>query len=74
MSDTNYKSRLLEFVQSIGKKHPIYNVLLETGPDHDKEYTIGVFVDEKLIGTGIGKNKKDAEQNAAKDAMTNLHQ
>ena len=73
MSDTNYKSKLLEFVQSSGKKHPTYSVLVATGPDHDKEYTIGVFVEEILIGTGIGKNKKDAEQSAAKDAMLNLN-
>ena len=73
MSDTNYKSKLLEFVQSTGKRHPIYNVLIATGPDHDKEYTIGVFVEEILIGTGIGKSKKDAEQNAAKDALNNLN-
>ena len=73
-ADTNYKSKLLEFVQSTGKKHPIYNVIMATGPDHDKEYTIGVFVEEILLGTGIGKSKKDAEQNAAKDAMVNLQQ
>jgi len=72
MSDSNYKSKLLELVQSNGQKHPTYKVLLENGPDHDKEYTVGVFVGEMLLGTGIGKNKKDAEQNSAKDAISNL--
>jgi ribonuclease III len=73
MFDSNYKSRLLELVQSNGHRHPIYRVLIENGPDHNKEYTIGVFVGDMLLGTGTGKNKKDAEQNSAKDAISNLN-
>jgi ribonuclease-3 len=73
ISDTNYKSKLLEFVQKVGKKPPIYNVLLASGPDHDREYTMGVFVDDVLIGSGKGKNKKEAEQNAANNALDNLN-
>lgn len=73
MTDTNYKSKLLELVQTTAKKPPMYSVIMETGPDHDKEYTVGVFANEQLIGTGIGKNKKEAEQNAAKNAIDNLN-
>jgi ribonuclease-3 len=72
MSDTNYKSKLLEHVQSMGKKPPTYNVITAEGPDHDRTYTVGVHIDELLIGTGLGKTKKDAEQKAAKHALDNI--
>ena len=70
MFDNNYKSKILELIQSKGKQPPIYKVISAVGPDHDKIYTIGVYVDDLLIGMGVGKNKKDAEQNAANDALT----
>lgn len=69
--DNNYKTKLLELVQSEGKKYPSYNVLDEYGPDHKKIFVVGVYVDEVLVGTGIGKNKKEAEQNAAQNALLN---
>lgn len=69
MADSNYKSILMELVQKDEKKPPTYQVLMESGPDHDKFYTIAVLVDEVVIGTGTGKNKKDAEQAAAKNAI-----
>lgn len=71
MVDNNYKSKLLEYIQSIGKQPPTYKVLTATGPDHDKTYNVGVYMDDLLIGTGTGKNKKDAEQKAAQDALEN---
>jgi ribonuclease-3 len=69
MRDKNYKSLLLESVQAIGHTSPYYSVLKEHGPDHDKEFTVGVYVDNKLLATGSGKNKKQAEQDAAKTAL-----
>jgi ribonuclease-3 len=69
MTDTNYKSILLENVQSNGKEAPRYEVLNEEGPDHEKEFTIAVYVGEDLLGTGKGKTKKQAEQNAALEAL-----
>lgn len=71
LEDKNFKSRLLEYVQSEGCSPPIYNVLEEIGPDHSKEFKIGVFVANELKGIGIGKSKKEAEQNAAKKALEN---
>ncbi len=68
-NDTNYKSKLLEVVQAEGKKAPYYNVLLEEGPDHDKKFTIGVYVEGEIFGTGKGKTKKEAEQDAANNAL-----
>ena len=69
MKDTNYKSILLEEVQALGKESPVYRVLSESGPDHDKEFMVGVYVGDVLMGTGKGKSKKQAEQVAAKDAL-----
>mgnify|MGYP001568761761 FL=1 len=50
---------------------PIYKTLNESGPDHDKHFSIGVFIGNEKIGTGEGKSKQDAEQEAAKDALKN---
>lgn len=69
IEDSNFKSLLLEKVQSMGKHSPRYQVLHEAGPDHCKEFSIGVYLDDMLLGTGAGKNKKAAEQAAAKNAI-----
>ncbi|MFP4369888.1 MAG: ribonuclease III [Candidatus Kapaibacterium sp.] len=69
MSDTNYKSMLLEKIQALGKKPPVYEVMEEHGPDHNKEFTVGVYFDGKLAGKGNGKSKKQAEQAAARQAL-----
>lgn len=63
------KSVFQELVQEEIKNSPIYKVLDEKGPDHAKEFTIGVFVGSTLWGKGKGKNKQDAEQHAAKEAL-----
>ncbi len=47
----------------------VYNIITEDGPAHDKIFVAQVCHDKKIIGTGQGKNKKEAEQNAAKDAL-----
>lgn len=70
--DQNYKSILLEMVQAEGKDLPEYKVLHAIGPDHNKVYTIGVYLEGILIGQGIGKNKKTAEQNASQNALDNI--
>jgi ribonuclease-3 len=69
MRDKNYKSLLLETVQARGYPSPYYEVIEEHGPDHDKEFIVGVYVDNKLLATGEGKNKKQAEQFAAQKAI-----
>jgi ribonuclease-3 len=63
----DYKSTLQEMVQT-DKKSLEYIVVSETGPAHDKNFTVEVRIDGMLFGTGFGKSKKEAEQNAAKDA------
>ena len=63
--DTNYKSLLLESVQAKGHAAPRYVVVHEEGPDHEKQFTVEVVVDDRSLGSGSGRNKKEAEQNAA---------
>ena len=63
----DYKSILQEMVQT-DKKSLHYDVVKETGPAHDKTFTVNVIIDGIVFGTGIGKSKKEAEQNAAYDA------
>lgn len=63
------KSRLQEVVQSKDGFTPVYKVLSEDGPDHDKTFVIGVFVDNKLIGEGTGPSKQAAQVAAATAAL-----
>lgn len=64
------KSRFQEKSQEKLSITPMYKTVKETGPDHDKHFTVGVFLEEELIAEGIGKSKQDAEQEAAKKALT----
>lgn len=66
------KSLLQEFVQSRKQNSPIYKVLSEHGPAHSKIFTMGVFIEGKLIGQGDGKSKQEAEENAAVEALEKL--
>jgi ribonuclease III len=70
--DTNFKSLLLETVQGQGFGAPRYVVVKEEGPDHEKHFTVEVVVEEHIVGSGSGRNKKEAEQAAAEAGMANL--
>jgi ribonuclease-3 len=63
------KSRLQEAVQSKEGFTPVYKVLSEEGPDHDKTFVVGVFVDSKLRGEGTGPSKQSAQVAAAQIAL-----
>jgi ribonuclease-3 len=65
----NYKSMLQEYVQGEFKTHPQYRISSELGPDHEKVFTVEVVVSSKVLGRGHGSNKKEAEQEAARDAL-----
>lgn len=69
----DYKSTLQEVIQEKSKVSPAYRVLKEFGPDHDKTFTIGVFVENTLLSSGEGKSKQSAEQQAAKVALEDLN-
>lgn len=63
------KSHLQEVSQRIDNHTPIYKVLEEVGPDHDKVFTLGVFVGDRLMGKGSGPSKQTAQQKAARAAL-----
>lgn len=68
----DYKSRLQEYIQAESRKGVEYTLVKECGPAHDKTFTVSVFHDHLKLGSGTGKSKKEAEQNAAKDALEKL--
>ena len=63
------KSHLQEVSQSIDGMTPQYRVIEEIGPDHEKIFTLGVYVGNKLMGTGTGHSKQIAQQQAATAAL-----
>lgn len=65
----DYKSQLQEVIQKKAKHAPVYNLISSRGPDHAKIFTVGVYIENGLIATGIGKNKQTAEQEAARVAL-----
>ena len=69
-----YKDPKSLFQEKSQEKHgitPIYKVIEETGPDHDKIFTVGVYLENDLVGQGQGPSKQEAEQKAAEDALQN---
>ena len=73
IEDENFKSQLLEHAQAGGLGVPRYSTITEVGPDHDRTFTVEVFIGKVSYGTGSGKNKKDAEQAAAEKALRQLN-
>lgn len=69
----DYKSLLQEKLQAKIKKSPVYKTLTESGPPHAKSFTVGVFCENELISTGIGKSKQEAEEEAASAALEKLN-
>jgi len=63
------KSRFQEVAQEKVGVTPMYKTLGEEGPDHDKHFTIGVFLNEEKIAEGEGKSKQEAEQSAAQNGL-----
>jgi len=68
------KSRLQELVQNKEGYTPVYKVLSEDGPDHDKMFVIGVFVNSSQLGQGSGPSKQAAQVAAATDAIKQYKQ
>jgi ribonuclease-3 len=63
------KSHLQELAQSHETATPVYKVMAEDGPDHDKTFTVGVYVNNNLRGQGNGPSKQAAQQKAAEAAL-----
>ena len=66
---TDYKTELQEILQKDSRSKIEYEVEKEVGPDHNKKFYMNVIVENKVIGRGMGKNKKETEQMAAKQAL-----
>ncbi|MCL4426223.1 MAG: ribonuclease III [Firmicutes bacterium] len=73
-SSSDFKTRLQELVQAQSTSSVRYVLLGEFGPAHDKTYQIGVRIGRRLYGQGEGKSKKEAEQAAAREALSRLKQ
>lgn len=65
----DYKTALQEIIQRNPEESVTYILTGESGPDHDKRFTVEVHLNSNVIGVGTGKNKKQAEQLAAKQAL-----
>jgi len=70
--EENYKSLLLERMQANGRPQPTYRVIQEEGPSHDKTFTVEALVDETPYGQGQAGSKKQAEQQAAREALKTI--
>ncbi|GHU61061.1 ribonuclease 3 [Spirochaetia bacterium] len=68
----DYKSLLQELSQHLYRRYPDYHLVKRSGPEHDRLFWIEVTVDGKVFGPGMGKNKKTAEQEAARIAYEAL--
>ena len=68
----DYKSKLQEFTQSKYQKIPEYKIIREEGPEHEKVFTVEVNINQEIFGYGKGSNKKEAQQNAAKEICHKL--
>ena len=72
LHNMDYKTKLQELVQQKKNQVLSYNLLSETGPDHDKHFEVCVALNGKEVGRGEGRSKKRAEQEAARLAITKL--
>lgn len=74
ISESDRKSALQEFLQGRGRPPAEYRLAGESGPDHQKVFTIEVWVDGECMAAGEGSTKKEAEQRAARSAIEQLEQ
>ncbi len=68
------KSHLQEVSQRLDGATPVYRVISEEGPDHEKTFTLGAYVNDKLMGKGVGPSKQFAQQVAARAALEAYNQ
>jgi ribonuclease-3 len=65
---------LQEELQKEGPQNIVYTVTIESGPAHARQFTVSVSLDGAVLGVGVGKSKKIAEQSAAQAALNHLKQ
>ena len=69
----DFKSKLQEYTQAEFHNIPNYRIISETGPEHEKIFTVEVLINDKVYGCGKGGSKKEAQQNAAREACSQLN-
>ena len=74
LGQQDYKTRLQEISQMLFRAPPVYRLVSESGPDHDKCFVTEIAVGGKVLGSGRGKTKKQSEQEAAEKALEELQQ
>ncbi|HPC35194.1 MAG TPA: ribonuclease III [Candidatus Marinimicrobia bacterium] len=72
VNNFNYKGQLYEYCQKNGRKLPVFKVLRASGPDHAKKYEVVVYINGQKMGYGVGRQKRNAEQKAAHEALQKL--
>ena len=72
LNNADYKTALQELVQQKRNQSSAYTLVEETGPDHDKQFTIELAINGQVVGIGHGTSKKRAEQDAARVAIEKL--
>jgi len=70
--EPDYKTLLQERIQEIHRAPPTYRVVSQTGPDHDRTFVAEARIGKTILGSGIGKSKKQAEQAAARQALMSM--
>ena len=70
--ENDYKTAIQEILQSRGEAHISYRIDRESGPDHDKTFFVSLRNNGVVIGRGSGNSKKQAQQNAAKQALEKM--
>ena len=68
----DYKTRLQELTQRLYREMPVYTLTAEHGPDHEKEFVVELAIGGRVLGRGVGRSKKLAEQAAAMEALAAL--
>jgi ribonuclease III len=74
LGQQDYKTRLQEISQMLFREPPVYKLVAETGPDHEKRFVTEIAVGGKVLGRGEGRSKKQSEQEAAEKALAELQQ
>jgi len=72
MRNVDYKTALQELVQQKKNQTLLYRLAGESGPDHDKKFTVELSLNGEVVGVGVGTSKKRAEQDAARAALEKL--
>mgnify|MGYP001091333192 CR=1 FL=1 len=72
LHNADYKTELQELVQREPNRTLVYRMAEESGPDHDKQFSVEVSLNGTIVGKGVGSSKKRAEQDAARCAIENL--